>query len=175
MQKEEERLTMAHYVSGKIALQGEKEDLLKVFGTFIKTLECGVDELTDVYTFNETENEVEIHVPKNAILLIDDNHGGISVTDPILKKVEGIWALTGCIIGQYCIDLQYFADMAYKFNLKGAAYSGNLEGDWKTVIEVENKKVKKFGQYTLSTGEYRNYLSGKIESDSLILQGTEQQ
>jgi hypothetical protein len=175
VQKEEERMTMAHYVSGKIALQGEKEDLMKVFGTFIKTLECNVDELTDVYSFNETENEVEIHVPKNAILLIDDNHGGICVTDLILKKVEGIWALTGCISGQYCTALQYFADMAYEFNLKGTAYSGNLDGDWKTVIEVENKKVKKFGEYTLSTGEYRNYLSGKIESDSLILEGTEQQ
>lgn len=166
---------MTHYVSGKIALQGEKDDLLKVFGTFIKTLECGIDDLTETFTFNETESEIEIHVPKNAVLLIDDHHWGICITDLVLKKVEEVWTLTGNVFGKYCIDLQYFADMAYNFNLKGTAYSGNPMADWKTEIEVENKKIKKFGQYTLSTGEYRDYLGAQIKPDSLILQGTEQQ
>lgn len=157
---------MSNYASGKIMLQGEKEDLLKVFGAFIRTMEAGTKELSEAFTFEETETEITIRTPENAVVLVDDNFWGIRVTDLALKKVEEIWTLTAGIMGKYNVDLLYFSDMAYEFNLKGTAYASDPMMDWKTEIAMENKAVKKYGRITLSTGEYSNYLEHEVKQET---------
>ena len=166
MQKEEERLIMSNHVSGKIMLQGKKEDLLKVFGTFIRTMDAVTKELSEAFTFEETEAEITIRTPENAVVLVDDNFWGIRISELALKKVEEVWTLTAGIMGKYNIDLFFLSDMAYDFNLKGTAYAADPMMDWKSKIAMENKEVKKYGRITLSTGEYDNYLEHEVNPES---------
>lgn len=149
---------MSNYASGKIMLQGEKDDLLKVFGAFIRTMDAGTKELSEAFTFEEAETEITIRTPENAVVLVDDNFWGIRISELALKKVDEVWTLTARILGKYSVDLLYFSDMAYDFNLKGTAYASDPMLDWKSEIAMENREVKKFGRTTLSTGEYMDFL-----------------